>query len=127
MTDPLNTFEDSEVTAHQFLHRLLSTNIFEDHPITVSILEDLNAILDTIPNQNGVGDQNVMVQIWNPMLGLIIDVQAPRATFPAAALLRVCQFEFLGLFIWSFPSDYITITNIVLPLVRKPRKTSGCF
>jgi len=24
------------------------------------------------------------------------------------------EFEFLGLFIWSFPSDYITITNIVL-------------
>jgi len=61
VTDPLNTFEDSEVTAHQFLHRLLSTNIFEDHPITLLILEDLNAILDTIPNQNGVGDQNVML------------------------------------------------------------------
>jgi len=47
--------------AHQFLHRLLSTNIFEDHPITLSILEDLDAILNTIPNQNGVGDQNVML------------------------------------------------------------------
>ena len=30
----LNAFEDSEITAHQFLHGLLSTNIFEDHPIT---------------------------------------------------------------------------------------------
>jgi len=37
------------------------------------------------------------------------------------------EFEFLGLFIWSFPSDYITITNIVLLLVRKHRETSGCF
>ena len=57
----LNAFEDSKITAHEFLHRLLSTNIFEDHPITLSILEDLNAILNTIPNQNGVGDQNVML------------------------------------------------------------------
>ena len=30
----LNAFEDSEIMAHQFLHGLLSTNIFEDHPIT---------------------------------------------------------------------------------------------
>jgi hypothetical protein len=29
----LNVFEDSEITTHQFLRRLLSTNIFEDHPI----------------------------------------------------------------------------------------------
>jgi len=27
--------------------------------ITLSILEDLNTILNTIPNQNSVGDQNV--------------------------------------------------------------------
>jgi len=46
--------------AHQFLYGLLSTNIFEGHTITLSILEDLNAILDTIPNQNSVSDQNVM-------------------------------------------------------------------
>jgi len=30
-----------------------------------------------------------------------------------------CKFEFLGLFIWSFPSDYIMITNIVLLLSMK--------
>jgi len=61
VTDPLNTFEDSEVMAHQFLHGLLWTNILEDHSITLSILEDLDTILDTIPNQNSVGDQNVML------------------------------------------------------------------
>jgi len=31
------------------------------------------------------------------------------------------EFEFLGLFIWSFPSDYITITNIVLPSTKTSR------
>jgi len=45
--------------AHQFLYGLQSTNIFEGHTITLSILEDLNAILDAVPNQNSVGDQNV--------------------------------------------------------------------
>ena len=44
----LNVFEDTEITAHQFLHGLLSMNIFEDHPITLSIIEDLDAILDTV-------------------------------------------------------------------------------
>ena len=29
------------------------------------------------------------------------------------------ELEFLGLFIWSFPSDYITITNTVLLLSSK--------
>ena len=44
----LNAFEDSDLTAHQFLHGLLSTNIFEDHPVTLSIIEDLDTILDTV-------------------------------------------------------------------------------
>ncbi|KIJ91782.1 hypothetical protein K443DRAFT_71044, partial [Laccaria amethystina LaAM-08-1] len=61
----LNVFEDSEITTHQFLHRLLSTNIFEDHPIL-----------------------EVVRQIWDPMLGLITDLRAPRLTFPAASLSR---------------------------------------
>jgi len=47
------------VTAHQFLYGLLPTNIFEGHTITLLILEDLDTILDTIPNQNSVSDQNV--------------------------------------------------------------------
>jgi len=38
-----------------------------------------------------------MVQIWDPMLGLIIDVQAPWATFPAAALLWVWVLRFVYL------------------------------
>ena len=40
--------EDSDLTAHQFLHRLLSMNIFEDHPIMLSIIEDLDTMLDTV-------------------------------------------------------------------------------
>jgi hypothetical protein len=44
----LNAFEDADLTAHQFLHALLSTNTFEDHPVTLSIIEDLDAILDTM-------------------------------------------------------------------------------
>ena len=38
-----------------------------------------------------------MVQIWDPMLGLIIDVRAPQATFPAAALSRVWVLRFVYL------------------------------
>jgi len=38
-----------------------------------------------------------MVQIWDPMLGLIIDVQAPQATFLAAALLWVWVLRFVYL------------------------------
>jgi hypothetical protein len=44
----LNAFEDSEIAAYKFLHSLLSTNIFEDHPITLSIIEDMDSILDTM-------------------------------------------------------------------------------
>ena len=44
----LNSFEDSEITAHEFLHALLSTNIFEDHPVMLSIIEDLDTIPDTM-------------------------------------------------------------------------------
>jgi hypothetical protein len=52
----LNAFEDSEITAHQFLHGLLSTNIFEDHPVTLSIIEDLDAILDTVSSAGATSD-----------------------------------------------------------------------
>ena len=53
----LNAFEDSDLTAHQFLHGLLSTNIFEDHPVTLSIIEDLDAILDTVSATQVTSDQ----------------------------------------------------------------------
>ena len=53
----LNAFEDSEITAHQFLHGLLSTNIFEDHPVTLSIIEDLDAILDTMSSAGATSDR----------------------------------------------------------------------
>jgi hypothetical protein len=43
----LNAFEDPEITVYNFLHGLLSTNIFEDHPVTLSIIEDLDSILNT--------------------------------------------------------------------------------
>jgi len=35
--------------------------------------------------------------VWDPMLGLIIDVRAPRATFPAATLSRVWVVRFVYL------------------------------
>lgn len=50
---------------------------------------------------------------WDQTLGLINDLWAPQLHFPAATH----KLEFLGLFIWPFPSDYITITNIVLLLL----------
>jgi len=53
----LNAFEDSKITAHEFLHRLLSTNIFEDHPITLLIIEDLDTILDTMSSAQATSDQ----------------------------------------------------------------------
>ena len=53
----LNAFEDSEITAYQFLHGLLSTNVFEDHPITLSIIEDLDTILDTLISARATSDQ----------------------------------------------------------------------
>lgn len=53
----LNAFEDSEITAYQFLHELLSTNTFEDHPVTLSIVEDLDAILDTVKSAGATSDQ----------------------------------------------------------------------
>lgn len=53
----LNAFEDSEITAYQFLHGLLSTNIFEDRPVTLSLVEDLDAILDTVKSAEATSDQ----------------------------------------------------------------------
>ena len=45
----LNAFEDSGITAKFQLHwGLLATNIFEDHPVTLSTVEDLDSILDTL-------------------------------------------------------------------------------
>lgn len=46
----LNAFEDSGITPSQFLQGLLVTtgNILEDHPTTLSIIEDLDFILDTL-------------------------------------------------------------------------------
>jgi hypothetical protein len=55
MYDVLNTFEDSEAAAHQFLHGLPLTDIFEDHPITLSIIEAGRYS----QHQNHVGDQSV--------------------------------------------------------------------
>ncbi|EDR15496.1 uncharacterized protein LACBIDRAFT_321367 [Laccaria bicolor S238N-H82] len=53
----LNAFEDSDLTAHQFLHALLLTNTFEDHPVTLSIIEDLDTILDTVSAGRATSDQ----------------------------------------------------------------------
>ena len=53
----LNAFEDSEITVYDFLHGLLSTNIFEDHPVTLSIIEDLDSILDTMKSAVSTSDQ----------------------------------------------------------------------
>ena len=53
----LNAFEDSEITVYDFLHGLLSTNIFEDHPVTLSIIEDLESILDTMKSAVSTSDQ----------------------------------------------------------------------
>jgi len=53
----LNAFEDSKITIHDFLHGILSTNIFEDHPVTLSIIEDLDSILDTLKSAVSTSDQ----------------------------------------------------------------------
>jgi hypothetical protein len=53
----LNAFEDSEFTVYEFLHGLLSTNIFEDHPVTLSIIEDLDSILDMMKSAVSTSDQ----------------------------------------------------------------------
>ena len=49
----LNAFDDSEITVQDytppiFLHRILLTKIFEDHPVTLLIVKDLDTILDTV-------------------------------------------------------------------------------
>ena len=53
----LNSIEDSEITAQEFLHALLSTNIFEDHPVMLSIIEDLDTIPDTMSSAQATSDQ----------------------------------------------------------------------
>ena len=39
---------DSDLMAHQFLHRMSINEHFEDHPIVLLIIEDLDAILNTV-------------------------------------------------------------------------------
>ena len=48
----LNAFEDYKTMVYEFLRGLLSTNIFEDHPVTLSIIE--------------LGILNTMNQGWSP-------------------------------------------------------------
>ena len=48
----LNAFEDFEITLLQFLHGILGTNIFEDHPVTLSLSEDGDAILSLFKSSN---------------------------------------------------------------------------
>jgi len=68
----LNTFEDSKIMVHKFLHELLSTNIFEDHPIMLSIIEDLDTILDTMSSAQATSDQTGQ---WErlPSTGVAVD------------------------------------------------------
>jgi len=53
----LDAFEDCEITVYKFLHGLLSTNIFEDHPVTQSIIKDLASILDTMKSAVSISDK----------------------------------------------------------------------
>ena len=50
---------NSDLTAHQFLHGLLSMNIFEFRPIALSIIEDLDAILNTMSTARVTSNQVV--------------------------------------------------------------------
>jgi len=65
-----------------------------------------------------------MVQIWDPMLGLIIDVWAPQATFLAAALLWVWVLRFVYL---VFPIRLYNNHKYSSCPIQKSRETSGCF
>jgi hypothetical protein len=53
----LNAFEDHKITVYKFLHGLLSTNIFEDHPIALSVIKNLDSILDTMKSAVSTSDQ----------------------------------------------------------------------
>ena len=55
---------------------------------------------------------------WDPTLGLINDLRDHRVTFPAAALSWARALRF----VYSFPSDYITITDLGLLLPLRVRK-----
>ena len=59
----LDAFEDCEITVYKFLHGLLSTNIFEDHPVTQSIIKDLASILDTIKSVVSISDKTASGKI----------------------------------------------------------------
>ena len=94
--------------ALQFLHRLLLTNIFEDHPITLSIWRTWMLFSTPFWTKMVLVTKmwcSHMVQIWDPMLGLITDLQAPQLTFLAAALSQAWALTFVYLF---FP---ITLYN----------------
>lgn len=49
----LNAFKDFEITPFQFFHGLLGTKIFEDHPTTLSLSDDGDAILNLFKSSNG--------------------------------------------------------------------------
>ena len=53
---------NSDLTAHQFLHGLLSMNIFEFCPIALSIIEDLDAILNVNTMSTARVTSNQVVQ-----------------------------------------------------------------
>ena len=63
---------------------------------------------------------------WDPTLGLINDLRAPRQTFPAAALSRVRVLSFVYLF--TPINDHIIRFVILLIVCRgSSSDTSGCF
>ncbi|KAF8806498.1 hypothetical protein BYT27DRAFT_7257226 [Phlegmacium glaucopus] len=55
----LNAFEDAGITPYQFLHGILATNIFQDHPVTESIIEDLNLILNDLASAHSTADKAI--------------------------------------------------------------------
>ena len=57
----LNAFEDFEITLLQFFHGILGTNIFETHPVTLSLSEDGHAILSLFKSSNGT---SVLTTQW---------------------------------------------------------------
>jgi len=68
----------------------------------------------------------LQVQIWDPTLGLINDLRAPRLTLTAAALSRVRVLSFVYLF--TPINDHIMRFVILLIVCRgSSSNTSGCF
>ena len=52
-----------------FLHGLLSTNIFEDHPIALSIIKDLGAILNTVSAARVTSNRAQQWVAWSACVG----------------------------------------------------------